>query len=149
MINDFELGIGNTIKQGTITSFYDGGVHVGGGNTCSFDEAEPIILTTDILDDIFAVSEHWLATYEIPCSMDKLYLRPSMYGWYWGFLQQNNHNGEVTDFELSDVQELKYAHELQNIYYAIEKKQLIIHINNKYHDRKKISNNSRNKNKIN
>ena len=48
-MQNIELRIGNTVKQGTIQTFYENGIHVGYGKCFKFSETEPIELSEDLL----------------------------------------------------------------------------------------------------
>lgn len=109
-----ELRIGNITDKGTIVSFYERGIHVGFGKTFEFNEVQPIPLTEEWLlkfglkkthynNQIIYDSGHQNSTYIIIDENSSSYF---MWGAY--------------------LTSIKYVHELQNLYFALIKKELEI-----------------------
>lgn len=107
-----ELMIGNTIDKGTIVNMLESGVHVGYGKCYTYDEISPIPLT-----------EEWLLSFGFVESQDI----DTIFGlklndfWYINEFQIRNKFNAI----LLEV-ELKYVHQLQNLYFALTRTHLTL-----------------------
>jgi len=105
-----ELRIGNIIKQGTIKSFYEYGVHWGFGCSTKFSDIEPIELTEEWLVK-FGFKDSGFATW----SKNKITIRNPI---------QNIYKFRVSD-SVGFVY-IEYVHQLQNLYSALTGNELNI-----------------------
>ena len=106
-----ELRIGNFTKQGEVKSFVENGIHVGFGKCYNFNELEPMPLT-----------EEWLFKFGFEYNN-------STYEWYDKsavFFIQMNYLGFdlIAKFKNERIKEIKYVHQLQNLYFALTNEEL-------------------------
>jgi hypothetical protein len=117
-----ELRIGNFTKQGELKSFFENGIHVGFGKCYNFNELKPIPLTEEWLFKIcrnkFSVKDGWEV--EIQGEIFEFFvndLDDTFFMKYTG--------GEGVSFG----KEIKYVHQLQNLYFALTGDELKIKSN--------------------
>lgn len=109
-----ELRIGNFTEQGQIKNFWERGVHFGFGKCYEFNELKPIPLT-----------EEWLLKFGF--EIDKTYVSEQN-----PYLDHIKNEVRISmpyfSFEYGDgaFNELKYVHQLQNLYFALTGKELEI-----------------------
>lgn len=111
-----ELRIGNVTNKGVIYLFYDRGVCLKYGKSYKFSELEPMPLTEEIL---------------LKCGFEEsdgahciwIYKGNSKYMIEWIF---NEYNFRIiTDrFNSTYIRQVKYVHQLQNLYFALTGEEL-------------------------
>ncbi|WP_396187755.1 hypothetical protein [Flavobacterium sp.] len=100
-----DLRIGNMTKQGIIKNFWERGVHVGFGKCYEFNELEPLILTEEALLNFgFKIDRQY------QCDFASIGVFTISFGENFFY----------------DYTNLKYVHQLQNLYYAITQRELTV-----------------------
>ena len=100
-----DVRIGNMTKQGIIKSFWEKGVHVGFGKCYEFSELEPLILTEEALLNFgFKIDRQY------QCDFASIGVFTISFGENFFY----------------DYTNLKYVHQLQNLYYAITQRELTV-----------------------
>lgn len=100
-----DVRIGNITKQGIIKSFWEKGVHVGFGKCYEFSELEPLILTEEALLNFgFKIDRQY------QCDFASIGVFTISFGENFFY----------------DYTNLKYVHQLQNLYYAITQRELTV-----------------------
>lgn len=100
-----DVRIGNITKQGIIKSFWEKGVHVRFGKCYEFSELEPLILTEEALLNFgFKIDRQY------QCDFASIGVFTISFGENFFY----------------DYTNLKYVHQLQNLYYAITQRELTV-----------------------
>jgi len=125
-----ELMIGNTIDKGTIVNMLESGVHVGYGKCYTYDEISPIPLTEEWLLR-FGFSEEtqyysdnlslfWLDIHK-SLENSEFYIFFNTETKYIGLHSMENENN-ISKY----LYDIKYIHQLQNLYFALTGTHLIL-----------------------
>lgn len=110
-MNASELRIGNRVDKGVIKSFYESGIHIGGGKCFGFSELNPVPLTMDILLDYGFIEKGTLfkKNHKANIEFDVYYSLSEKHLYCFIF------NRKVI---------LDYVHQLQNLYFSINNQEL-------------------------
>lgn len=117
-----ELRIGNYVDTGEFhLPMYRGNYMMKADWFKYSDKFKPIPLTEEwLLKFGFTITHYAYLRFHIYLLETEIYLRPSLKYWYWGFVNDDN------DCEINDCYELKYVHQLQNLYFALTQKELTL-----------------------
>lgn len=114
-----ELRVGNYTDKGMVKSFYEHGIHVGMGKCYGFCDLKPIPLTEEILlkCGFKRVPKNLYVDNLKDLRTAVTYLKGSI---IW------NESTRIVWVGNIALDNIKYLHELQNLYYAVENKELEI-----------------------
>jgi hypothetical protein len=124
-----ELRIGNLTDKGVIQNLLESGIHVGRGKCFNYSEVKPVPLTKEqLLKSGFEKTEgynHGSHTIEKVPYFSKDDITVILYndGEFWYAVPRYDGG---TGEEYIDVVELKHVHKLQNLYFALEGKELTL-----------------------
>jgi hypothetical protein len=109
-----ELRIGNIVNVGTIENMLESGVHVGKGKCYSYSEIEPVLITDEMLLKIGSKETHSkyyeIDNFDIQISLNE------------GICYVHHYDEDAIKWPC------KYLHQLQNIYFAKNNKELEVKI---------------------
>lgn len=114
-----ELRIGNYTNKGIIKSFWERGVHIGGGRCYEFSELEPIKLTQAKLEEYGFKAESQYSDFTRGGISISSFITVCETGERKSFFLNLGENNEDLNTRID------YVHELQNIYYALTKEELL------------------------
>lgn len=103
-----ELRVGNYTDKGMVKSFYEHGIHVGMGKCYLFRDLNPIQITEEIL---------------LKCGFERSSLENDVF-FIEPFECIVKEDGYSAYFRLCWIADIRYLHQLQNLYFAITGKEL-------------------------